>query len=56
MRERLFRWLALKVPRDLAYWCAIRVGCEATGGEFSKQEVPSLLYVDALKRWEKGPR
>jgi hypothetical protein len=50
--ERLWQWLAFKMPRSLAYWCAIRVGAYATCGRYSDQVVPELLYVDALKRWE----
>ena len=54
MRERFWIWLSWRVPRDLAYWCAIRVGTEAPK---SLEEVPMLLYLDALKRWrEKGER
>lgn len=53
MRERLRRWIAWRMPRSIAYWCAVRVGAHATQGPYSNQEVPALLFMDALKRWEK---
>lgn len=51
--ERLCIWVAWRIPSPIAYWCAIRVGCNATQGEYSNQVVPDLLFMDALKRWEK---
>ena len=52
MVEKVIIKLAWLVPRRLAYWCAIRVGAHATGGEWSIQEMPTLLFSDALKRWD----
>jgi hypothetical protein len=52
MAEKFWMWLAWRLPRPLAYWCAIRVNVHATQGPFSNQEVPALLAMDALKRWE----
>ncbi|WP_316207423.1 hypothetical protein [Bradyrhizobium sp. SZCCHNR3118] len=43
--------LAWMLPRRLAYWAAIRVGCNATQGEFSDQSPTDLQFMDALKRW-----
>lgn len=59
-RYLAYRWwhdtLPLKIawmlPKRIAYWAAIRVGAYATTGEYSKQIVPELLFVDSLKRWE----
>lgn len=43
--------IAWLLPRKLAYWCAIRVGANATQGKHSAQEVPSLTFMQALERW-----
>lgn len=43
--------VAWVLPRRLVYWCAIRVGCNATQDEHSGQIVPDLLFMDAIKRW-----
>lgn len=51
-KERLAAWIANHVPRWLAYRCAIRVGVEATTGQWSHQIVPELYFFDALKRWD----
>lgn len=50
--ERIWMFLAWRMPRSLVYWCAIRLMASATQGEWSDTEVPSLTTVDALKRWE----
>jgi hypothetical protein len=50
--ERFWLWLAYKLPRGLAYWCAIRIGAHATGSKYPTQVVPELTFMDALKRWE----
>lgn len=50
-RHRAFLKVVWKLPRYLAYWCAIRVISEATTGEHSNQVVPDLTAMDALKRW-----
>jgi hypothetical protein len=52
MIEKLTIKLAWLMPRSLAYWCAIRVGAHATQGKYGNQEVPALLFMDALKRWD----
>lgn len=46
-------WLKLTwlMPRKLVYWCAIRLGANATQGEYSNQIVPELNFMDAIKRW-----
>lgn len=41
------------LPRNVVYWCAVRVGCHATQGVHSYQIVPELTFMDALKRWDK---
>lgn len=48
---KLWMWLAWKLPRGLAYWCAVRVISRATTGKYSSQIVPELSAMDALKRW-----
>lgn len=50
--SRVARRIANILPRRVAYWAAIRVGCHATTGKWSDQEVPSLAFMDALKRWD----
>jgi hypothetical protein len=43
--------VAWRVPRWLVSWCAVRVVCNATQGQYSNQVVPELSAMDALKRW-----
>lgn len=51
MSDKIMLKLAWLMPRKLVYWCAIRVGANATQGEYSNQVVPDLNFIDALKRW-----
>jgi len=50
-REKIAMWFAWKAPRWLVYWCSLRLIANATQGEYSNQEVPALLAMDALQRW-----
>jgi hypothetical protein len=50
-RERLMWAIAARVPSWLTYLCAVRVGANATTGEWSGQVVPDLKFMDALHRW-----
>lgn len=52
MIEKLAKWIAWSLPKTIVYWAAIRLGCNATQGQYSNQEVPALNFVDALERWK----
>ena len=52
--DKILLWLAYRLPRRLVLWCAVRVGANATTGEWNTQVVPDLLFMDALKRWDRG--
>jgi len=51
MLEKICIWIAWRLPKQIVYWCAIRVGANATQGKYSNQVVPDLAMMDALKRW-----
>jgi hypothetical protein len=51
MKEKLQMTIAWRMPRWLAYWCAVRVMANATTGRYSKQVVPDLNAMEALQRW-----
>lgn len=66
MRARLsyFKWwranvkdkVAMKIawllPSRVVMWAYVRVGTNATTGEYGNTIVPELSMMDALKRWE----
>lgn len=54
MVEKFYIWLAGKLPRRLVYHCAIRLGAAASTGKYETQIVPTLLFMDALKRWDES--
>jgi len=51
MKEKIYIFIAWRLPRSLVYWCAMRVGAHATQGKYDTQIVPELKFMDALKRW-----
>ena len=55
IQEKFWLKLAWMVSKKLAYWCAIRLGANATQGKYSSQEVPELSYMEALERWDTTP-
>ncbi len=55
IKEKFWLKLAWLVPKNLAYWCAIRVGANASGAKYPTQIVPDLTFMDTLKRWEENP-
>lgn len=50
-KEKLVMFVAWRLPKSLVYWCAIRVGANATQGEFGNESPTDLNFVTALKRW-----
>ena len=52
MSERIWMWIAWRLPRTLVMWCAVRIGANATQGEYSSQVVPDLSFMDAMQRWD----
>lgn len=50
--EKFWIKLAWLVPKQLVYWCSIRLGANATQGNYSNQVVPELKFMDALERWK----
>lgn len=48
---KIWRFIAWKVPKKLVYWCAMRLICNATQGQYGNQNVPDLTAMDALERW-----
>lgn len=53
MSDKLWRWVASKLPRKLVYLAAIRMWAFATSGDYSDTDASTLTVVDALTRWTK---
>jgi len=50
--EKLFEYLAWKMPRRLVYWCAIRLMSSATCGKYSDTHPDEISVIEALDAWE----
>lgn len=53
MIDRLVMWLAWRLPRELAYWAAIRVAAHATTGRYDNTDPGQLDVMEMLNRWSK---
>lgn len=50
-REQMLLWFVGRLPREVVYRAAFRVGADATTGAYSKQEVPAMTFMEAMERW-----
>lgn len=50
--SKMWQEIAFKLPPELIYHAAIRLGAHATTGPYSDTVVPELEFMEALKRWE----
>lgn len=51
MRERLWMWLAWRLPRRLVYWASIRLMSTATGA-YSNRTPDGINIMEALHVWD----
>ncbi len=49
--DKIYRWVAWRLPRNVVKWATIRLIAYATQGQYSGTIVPELTAMDALKRW-----
>lgn len=50
-REKILMAIAWRMPREVAYWCAIRLFAHATTGEYGDGYPEETTVVEALRRW-----
>ena len=50
-REQVYMWLAWRLPRDLVYYCAVRVAVAASAGKWAGEVTPGVTVTDMLERW-----
>ena len=51
-KENFTMWVAWRLPRQLVYWCAVRLIAEAASSDDFMDDVPSLGAMEALELWE----
>ena len=50
LRVRIAQWLAMHLPDEVVYWCAVRVVSYAN--RMLAHEIGALTTIDALEAWE----
>lgn len=50
--EKIWMFVAWKLPKTLVMWATIRLIAYATQGKYGKTIVPELSAMDAVKRWD----
>ena len=51
IRWTVWQWIAWHLPKNLIYWCFMRVVVFSTSKKYSNTGVPGLTAMDALERW-----
>ncbi len=51
--EKVWIWIARRLPRGLSYWAAMMILAYATTGKYSKTVAPEITALEALERWRK---
>ncbi len=52
MAEKIFIWIAWRLPKTLVMWCGFRIAAHATAGKFGHEAPDDVSVMDAMKRWE----
>jgi len=52
MIDKIWMWVAWRLPKRLVYWATIRLMTHATVKEWSDESVTELNAMDALGRWD----
>lgn len=50
-REKLYFWIAWRLPKWLVYFATIRLAAHATTGEYGMTIPSELDVMEAIKRW-----
>lgn len=53
MITTFYRWLADILPRELVYYCTIRLMVHGTTGRYSHTNTASVRAITLLNRWDK---
>lgn len=56
MKERVWMRVVWALPKQLVYWCGVRLIAFATTGRYSATVVPELSAMEALERWSSQGR
>jgi hypothetical protein len=51
-KDRVWMWLAWRLPRRLVYMAAVRLWSYATTGKYAGVESPTVGLVESLKAWD----
>ena len=55
-RHRFWLWLAYRMPRELAYWCAVRIWDHAIKKAAKDEYLFDMTVIDMMIRWERSHR
>ena len=50
--DKMWMWLAWRLPKRVVYWAAIRAGAHACGPKYPHQAVPELTLHELFTRWD----
>lgn len=50
-KEVFYKWFVYKLPKELVYYCTIRLMAYGTTGKYSNTNVGNVRAITLLKRW-----
>jgi len=54
-QDKAAMFVAWMLPRRVVLWAYVRVMAHATSGPYGTENVDSITYSTAYRRWEEGP-
>ena len=51
MFDKIYCWLAWKLPKNLVKWCAVRLMTNASVGKHSSMVMSEITCIQALQAW-----
>lgn len=51
-RVQLAQWLAWHMPREVVYWCGVRMAAYASQGKWSGEECTGVTVMEMIERWD----
>ena len=52
MIEKLYQWIAWKLPKRIAFWCFMRLCAHATQGKYGNDTPTNMTWETIIKRWK----
>lgn len=49
---KFYIWLASKLPKELVWYCGVRMGTHSSTGTYANKAYPEITFFEVMKDWE----